>query len=144
MSQPKITTKEKFGYGLGDAGSNIVYQAVLNMLSYFYTDIFGIEAAAVGTLMLVVRLFDTFTDPAMGAIADRTRSKHGRYRPWLLWIAIPYGILAVAAFVTPDFESARDKLIYAYISTSILLLYILLLLLKNYFTVNPDGHAVPR
>lgn len=121
MSQPKISTKEKFGYGLGDAGSNIVYQAVLNMLSYFYTDIFGIEAAAVGTLMLVVRLFDTFTDPAMGAIADRTRSKHGRYRPWLMWIAIPYGILAVAAFVTPEFEDAKNKLIYAYISYGLLM-----------------------
>lgn len=116
-----LSVKEKFGYGLGDTASNIVYQAVLNMLSYFYTDIYGIEAAAVGTLMLVVRLFDTFTDPAMGAIADRTRSKHGRYRPWLLWIAIPYGILAVAAFVTPDFEGMRAKLIYAYITYGLLM-----------------------
>jgi MFS family permease len=82
--------------------SNIVYQAVINVLMYFYTDVYGIEAAAAGTLMVVVRVFDAITDPIMGAVADRTRSRWGRYRPWLLWMAVPYGILAVTAFITPD------------------------------------------
>ncbi len=70
--------------------------------------------------MLVVRLFDAITDPMMGAVADRTRSKHGRYRPWMLWVAIPYGLLAVAAFVTPN-AGMGTKLVYAYISYALLM-----------------------
>jgi GPH family glycoside/pentoside/hexuronide:cation symporter len=120
MTKQNLTFKEKLGYGLGDTASNIVYQAVINVLLYFYTDVYGIEAAAAGTLMLVVRLFDAVTDPMMGAVADRTKSKHGRYRPWMLWIAIPYGILAVAAFITPD-VGMGTKLVYAYISYALLM-----------------------
>lgn len=120
MAKQNLTVREKFGYGLGDAASNIVYQAVINVLLYFYTDVYGIEAAAAGTLMLAVRFFDAATDPMMGAIADRTRTKHGRYRPWMLWVAIPYGILAVAAFVTPDVDPGQ-KLVYAYISYALLM-----------------------
>jgi len=120
MADQKLTTREKFAYGLGDMASAIVYQAVINVLMYFYTDVYGIEAAAAGTLMLVVRLFDAITDPIMGGIADRTRTRWGRYRPWMLWIAIPYGILAVAAFVTPNVD-AGAKLVYAYISYALLM-----------------------
>lgn len=120
MAQEKLTLKEKFAYGLGDMASNIVYQAVINVLMYFYTDVYGIEAAAAGTLMIVVRLFDAVTDPIMGRIADRTRTKWGRYRPWLLWCAIPYGILAVTAFITPN-VAAGAKLVYAYISYALLM-----------------------
>jgi GPH family glycoside/pentoside/hexuronide:cation symporter len=120
MAKQNLTFKEKLGYGLGDTASNIVYQAVINVLLYFYTDVYGITAAAAGVLMLVVRLFDAVTDPAMGAIADRTRSKHGRYRPWMLWIAIPYGVLAVAAFITPGADMGT-KLVYAYISYALLM-----------------------
>ncbi len=115
-----LTRTEKFGFGLGDTASNIVYQAVINILLYFYTDVYGIEAAAAGTLLLVVRVFDAITDPAMGAIADRTRSRHGRYRPWMLWVAVPYGALAVAAFFTPDVDMGT-KLVYAYISYALLM-----------------------
>jgi glycoside/pentoside/hexuronide:cation symporter, GPH family len=120
MTKQNLTRTEKFGFGLGDTASNIVYQAVINILLYFYTDVYGIEAAAAGTLLLVVRVFDAITDPAMGAIADRTRSKHGRYRPWMLWVAIPYGALAVAAFFTPDVDMGT-KLVYAYISYALLM-----------------------
>ena len=74
----------------------------------FYTDVFGISAAAAGTLLLVVRLFDGFTDPIMGGIADRTTSKFGKYRPYLLWMAIPYAILGVLAFNTPDTDTATN------------------------------------
>ena len=120
MSEQKLTLKEKFGYGLGDMASNIVYQAVINVLMYFYTDVYGIEAAAAGTLMIVVRFFDAIIDPIMGAVADRTRTKWGRYRPWMLWFAIPYGVLAVAAFITPN-VSTGAKLVYAYISYALLM-----------------------
>ena len=120
MPEQKLTLKEKFGYGLGDMASNIVYQAVINVLMYFYTDVYGIEAAAAGTLMIVVRFFDAIIDPIMGAVADRTRTKWGRYRPWMLWFAIPYGVLAVAAFITPN-VSTGAKLVYAYISYALLM-----------------------
>lgn len=120
MTPEKLSLREKVGYGLGDMASNIVYQAVINVLMYFYTDVYGIEAAAAGTLMIVVRFFDAITDPIMGTVADRTRSRWGRYRPWLLWMAVPYGILAVAAFVTPE-VSVGSKLVYAYISYALLM-----------------------
>lgn len=114
-----LSVREKIGFGLGDMASNIVYQAMANVMLYFYTDVYGITAAAAGMLMLLVRFFDAVIDPAIGAIADRTRSRHGRYRPWMLWIAIPYGVLAVAAFFTPD-VSMGAKLVYAYISYALL------------------------
>jgi GPH family glycoside/pentoside/hexuronide:cation symporter len=116
----KLPVLEKFGYGLGDTASNIVFQVVINFMMYFYTDVFGIGAAAVGTLMLVVRLFDAITDPVMGGIADRTRTRWGSYRPYLFWMAFPYGILAVLTFTTPDF-SEPGKLIYAYVTYSLLM-----------------------
>jgi len=116
----RLALKEKFGYGLGDTASNIVFQVVINFMLYFYTDVFGITAAAAGTLMLAVRMFDAVTDPIMGGIADRTRTRWGSYRPYLLWVCIPYGILAVLTFTTPDF-SEGGKLIYAYITYALLM-----------------------
>jgi len=82
---------------------------------YYYTDIFGIPAAAVGTLFLLSRIWDAINDPMMGALADRTKSKHGRFRPWIKWTAFPFGILAVLMFTTPDF-SLNGKIIYAYVT----------------------------
>lgn len=119
MTKQNLTVREKIGFGLGDMSSNIVYQAIANLLLYFYTDVYGLTAASASLLFLVVRLFDAVIDPAIGAIADRTRSRHGRYRPWMLWIAVPYGVLAVAAFITPD-VSMGQKVVYAYISYMLL------------------------
>lgn len=116
----RLALKEKFGYGLGDTASNIVFQVVINFMLYFYTDVFGITAAAAGTLMLAVRLFDAVTDPIMGGLADRTRSRWGSYRPYLLWVSVPYGLLAVLALSTPDL-SEGGKLIYAYITYALLM-----------------------
>lgn len=82
---------------------------------YYYTDIFGIPAAAVGTLFLLSRIWDAVNDPLMGAIADRTKSKQGRFRPWVKWTAIPFGIMAVLMFTTPDF-SENGKIVYAYVT----------------------------
>lgn len=116
----KLSIKEKFGFGLGDAASNIVFQVVLLYMLFFYTDVFGISATAVGTLFLAVRIFDAITDPIMGGIADRTRTKFGRYRPYLIWLCIPYGVLAVATFSTPDL-SETGKLIYACVTYTLLM-----------------------
>lgn len=116
----RLSIFEKFGYGLGDTASNIVFQVVINFMLYFYTDVFGITAAAAGTLMLAVRLFDAVTDPIMGGIADRTNSRWGRYRPYLLWISVPYGLLAVLTFTTPDLSDG-GKLLYAYITYALLM-----------------------
>ena len=115
-----ISVREKIGYGLGDTASNIVFQVVINFLLVFYTDVFGISAAAAGTLLLAVRIFDGITDPLVGGIADRTRSRWGRYRPYLLIMALPYAGLAVLAFTTPDLGD-NGKLVYAYITYTLLM-----------------------
>ncbi|WP_119969260.1 MFS transporter [Shewanella japonica] len=120
MENAKLTIKEKMGYGLGDTASNIVFQMVANFMLIFYTDVYGLSAAAAGTLLLSVRLFDGFTDPVMGGIADRTRTRWGSYRPYILFLAIPYGVLACLAFITPDFDTT-GKLIYAYITYGLLM-----------------------
>ena len=120
METQRLSVREKIGYGLGDTASNIVFQAIINFMMNFYTDVFGITAAAVGTLMLVVRVFDMFTDPIMGGIADRTETRWGKYRPYLIWTSIPYAILAVLVFTTPDL-SQSNKLIYAYITYALLM-----------------------
>ena len=111
----KLSVKEKVGYGLGDFAANIVFQTVMIFLMYYYTDIFGIPVAAVGTLFLLSRIWDAVNDPLMGAVADRTKSKYGRFRPWIKWTAFPFGIFAVLMFTTPNF-SVDGKIIYAYIT----------------------------
>lgn len=116
-----LTKREKVAYGLGDTASNIVFQTVMLFLTFFYTDIFGISPAVVGSMFLLVRIIDAVTDPLMGAIADRTRSKHGKYRPYLLWLALPFALCSVLAFTTPDL-SANGKIIYAFITYTLLML----------------------
>lgn len=121
MSQEKLSVGEKIGYGMGDAASNIVFQSVMMFLAFFYTDIFGISAAAVGTLFLAVRVLDAVTDPLMGALTDRTETRWGKFRPYLLWLAIPYALVCVMAFTTPDFDDT-GKLIYAYVTYALLMI----------------------
>lgn len=108
----KISIKEKICYGLGDSSANIFLGMTMMFLPYFYTDVVGISAAVMGTLFLVVRLFDAFYDPIIGNIADNTRTKYGRYRPYLLYLAIPYGLSCWFVFQTPDL-SDTGKLLYA-------------------------------
>ncbi|MDI5832468.1 glycoside-pentoside-hexuronide (GPH):cation symporter [Shewanella xiamenensis] len=116
-----LSVKEKIAYGLGDTASNIIFQTVMLFLTFFYTDIFGISAAFVGTMFLAVRIMDAVTDPLMGYIADRTRSRWGRYRPYLLWCALPFAIISVLAFTTPSL-SENGKEIYALITYALLML----------------------
>src|SRR5690606_28465009 len=89
----KLSFREKAGYSLGDAGANFVFQMMIVFQTAFYTDVMGISAAVVGTMLLLVRFSDAVTDPVMGAIADRTHHAWGRFRPWLLWSAIPFALL---------------------------------------------------
>ncbi|TQV65967.1 MFS transporter [Exilibacterium tricleocarpae] len=116
-----LSIREKVAYGLGDTASNIIFQTVMLFLTYFYTDIFGISPAIVGTMFLVVRIFDAVTDPLMGGIADRTETRWGKFRPYLLWLALPFGLISVLAFTTPDL-SERGKVIYAFVTYSLLML----------------------
>lgn len=111
----KLSFKEKLGYGLGDTASNIFFQFVNIFLLYYYTDVFGLSPAAVGTLFVVTRFWDAINDPLMGAIADRTQTRWGKYRPYMLWMAVPFGLFGYLAFANPDF-SQTGKLIYAYVT----------------------------
>jgi len=112
---------EKLGYGLGDTASNFFFQVFNIFLLYYYTDIFGLSAAAVGTMFLVTKIIDAASDPVMGIIADRTRSRWGKFRPYLLWAAVPYGILGYAMFAGPDL-SQTAKLVYAYVTYTLMML----------------------
>jgi glycoside/pentoside/hexuronide:cation symporter, GPH family len=111
-STGKLSVKEKIGYGLGDTASHFVWDMVGFWILIFYTDTFGISAAAAGTIMLIARFWDMFSDPLMGIIADRTNTRWGKFRPYLLWMALPYSILAVLTFSTPDIGDT-GKVIYA-------------------------------
>jgi GPH family glycoside/pentoside/hexuronide:cation symporter len=117
----RLSVKEKMGYGLGDTAANFIFQTMVVFQLSFYTDTFGITAAAAGTLFIAVRVFDAIFDPIMGIIADRTHTRWGKFRPWILWTAVPFGVLGVAAFVTPGFGSS-GKLIYAYITYILLMM----------------------
>lgn len=109
----KLGLKEKIGYALGDGAANIAWRGVATFLFIFYTDVFGINPAAVGLLMLIARLSDGVIDVAMGIVCDRTNSKYGRFRPWILWTAIPLGVTLSMLFTTPNLGPS-GKIIYAY------------------------------
>ncbi|MBB5884437.1 MFS transporter [Xanthomonas sp. LMG 8992] len=112
---PRLSRLEKFGYGLGDAGGTVVTCLIANFLTFFYTDVFGLTPALVGTLFTVLRVADAVSDPVMGLIADRTRSRWGRFRAWQLWIAVPIGVACVLTFSAPQL-SAGAKIAYAFAS----------------------------
>jgi len=116
-----ISMKEVIGYAVGDAGFNFYWIIIGSYLSYFYTDIFGISAAAAGTMFLVTKIIDAISDPAMGAIADRTHSRWGKFRPYLLFGAIPMAGAAILTMSTPDLDDT-GKLIWAYATYSMMML----------------------
>jgi sugar (glycoside-pentoside-hexuronide) transporter len=117
----KLSVREKVGYGIGDAAANFIFQTMVIFQLAFYTDTFGITAAAAGTLFLVVRVFDAAFDPLMGVVADRTETRWGKFRPWVLWTALPFGIMGLLAFTTPDL-SPSGKLAYAYVTYIVLMM----------------------
>lgn len=117
----RLTVREKMGYGIGDAAANFIFQAMLVFQLAFYTDTFGISAAAAGTLFLVVRVFDAVFDPLMGIVADRTNTRWGKFRPWILWTAVPFGIMGFLTFTTPALTGTA-KLVYAYVTYTVLMM----------------------
>ncbi len=116
----KISMREKVGFSLGDGAANFIFQTMMLLQLSFYTDSFGISAGAAALLFLVARLWGAVADPLMGVIADRTDTRWGKFRPWILWTAIPFGIIGFLAFTTPHF-GASGKIIYAYITYILLL-----------------------
>lgn len=108
----KLSFKEKLGYSLGDTASHFVWDMVGFWLLFFYTDVYGISAAAAGTIMLIARFWDMAIDPIIGVVSDRTNTRWGKFRPYILFGAIPYAILAILTFTTPNFGEV-GKIIYA-------------------------------
>ncbi|ARA93143.1 MFS transporter [Rhodothermaceae bacterium RA] len=119
-SRPYLSVKEKIGYSLGDAASNIYFQTFVVFLPSFYTNVFGISATAMGTMLLVTRIFDAINDPLMGMIADRTETRWGKFRPYIAALAVPLAVGGVLAFTTPDLGDT-GKLVYAYLTYSLLI-----------------------
>jgi GPH family glycoside/pentoside/hexuronide:cation symporter len=116
----RISLKEKIGYSLGDASSNLYWKTFEFYLMFFYTDVFGISAAAAGTMLAVTRIADAVADPVMGSIADRTNTRWGHFRPYILWFALPLAAAGVLTFTTPNLGSGA-KLVYAYITYCLLM-----------------------
>jgi GPH family glycoside/pentoside/hexuronide:cation symporter len=117
----KLSIQEKVGYGLGDTASNFIWALMMNFIMFFYTDIFGITAAAAGTMLLFARVTDGFWDFFVGAVADRTKTRWGRFRPYLLWLCIPLAVVFVLAFTTPGISPA-GKLVWAWVTYNLLML----------------------
>jgi Na+/melibiose symporter-like transporter len=119
-SEQKLSFVEKAGYSLGDGAANFVFMTMILFQLNFYTDTMGIGAAAAGALLLVGRLWDAFFDPMMGLMADRTDTRWGKFRPWVLWTAIPWGVVMVVAYTTPNFGAA-GKMVYACVTNMLLM-----------------------
>ena len=121
MNIPKLSLKEKIGYGFGDAASSMFWKLFGMYIMFFYTDIYGIPAAVVGTMFLFTRVGDAIIDPFIGIMADRTETRWGKFRPYLLWMAIPFGIIGILTFTTPNF-GMTGKIIYAYATYSLMMI----------------------
>ncbi len=116
-----LSRKEKLAYGVGDFGANLVFQSQITFLLYFYTDVFGISAATAGIILLSSRIVDAFSDPIIGAISDRTESRWGKYRPWILWTAPPLAIAFVLCYTTPKL-SQSGKVVWAAVTCTVLMI----------------------
>jgi len=116
-----IGIREKIGYGFGDMASSMFWKLFGSYLMIFYTDVFGMPAAVVGTMFLITRVWDSAFDPIIGVIADRTQSQWGKFRPYLLYLAVPFAVIGVLTFTTPDFSDG-GKVIYAYLTYSLMMM----------------------
>lgn len=117
----KLSVTEKVGYSLGDLAANLIFQTLMTFLAFFYTDVYQIPAAAAATIIFIGGLIGACFNPIMGIIADRTQSRWGKFRPWILWTSVPFGVIALLAFSTPDF-SPEGKIAYAFITYVVLVL----------------------
>lgn len=121
MTTDKVSLREKVGYSLGDVAANLVFQMMMIFQLKFYTDIFGLDGAVAGSVLLIARIVDAFVDPAVGIITDRTQTRWGKYRPWVLWTAIPFCVFYVLAFWNPGIEDKGLVALYATISYVLLM-----------------------
>lgn len=124
MGKSKLTFKqilERFSYGCGDFGCNIIYTAMSAFLLFYYTDYAGVSALAVGTIMMVSRIFDGISDIIMGVIVDRTKSKFGKARPWILRMCIPFTVCGVLLFSVPASWGQTAKLVYIFVTYNLTL-----------------------
>lgn len=117
----KVSMAEKVGYSLGDCSANLVFQMMMIYQTKFYTDIFGLEGAIAGTVMLIARIADAFVDPTVGLLSDRTHTRFGKYRPWVLWTALPFMVFYVLAFYNPGIEDKSLVALYATLSYTLLM-----------------------
>lgn len=117
----KVSMAEKIGYSLGDCSANLVFQMMMIYQTKFYTDVFGLEGAVAGSVMLIARIVDAFVDPTVGLLSDRTQTRWGKYRPWVLWTALPFMLFYVLAFYNPGIEDKGLVAVYATISYTLLM-----------------------
>jgi GPH family glycoside/pentoside/hexuronide:cation symporter len=117
----KLSVGEKIGYSLGDLSANLIFQTLMTFLAFFYTDVYRVPPAAASAIIFTGGMIGAFFNPVMGIIADRTQTRWGKFRPWILWTAVPFGVMAILAFSTPDFGE-RGKIAYALITYIILVL----------------------
>ena len=117
----KISISEKIGYSLGDCSANLVFQMMMIYQTKFYTDVFGLEGAIAGSVMLIARIVDVFVDPTVGILSDKTQTRWGKYRPWILWTALPFMVFYVLAFYNPGIEDKSLVAVYATISYTLLM-----------------------
>jgi len=116
-----LSVREKLGYSLGDLAANLIFQTLITYLAFFYTDVYRLPASTAATIIFVVGLLGAFVfTPLIGIAADRTATRWGRFRPWILWTAVPFGVLSLLAFSTPDLGE-RGKVIYALVTYSLLM-----------------------
>ena len=117
----RLSVTEKVGYGFGDLASNLFWQMFSIFIAKFYTDVFLLGAATMGTMMLVTRIADAFIDPMIGTLADRTQTRWGHFRPYLVWMAVPMALSAILAFTTPSFGGTA-RVVYAYLTLSLMMI----------------------
>ena len=117
----KLPLREKIGYSLGDLAANLIFQTFMTFLAFYYTDVYKVPSGAASAIIFTGGMIGAFFNPIMGMIADRTNTRWGKFRPWILWTSIPFGVMTVLTFTTPDF-SEKGKIIYALITYMLLVL----------------------
>lgn len=123
QTQQRLSVTEKIGYSLGDLAANLIFQTLMTFLAFFYTDVYRIPAATAATIIFVGGMVGAFFNPIMGIIADRTQTRWGKFRPWILWTSVPFGVAALLAFSTPEL-SADGKVLYALVTyISLVIIY---------------------
>jgi len=120
-STQKLSVVEKVGYSLGDLAANLIFQTLVTFIAFFYTDVYGIPAATASSIIFIAGMIGACFSPIMGLIADRTNTRWGKFRPWILWTSVPFGVITLLTFNTPDLGE-NGKLIYAFVTYTLLLL----------------------